>query len=633
MNPTTRDLERLAQALALGEGFQLLVAVSASHEALTSALDICAARFVELRGEHLRVHRIDVYAEHQPPWTAVTPGQLEERVAKQLLRGGQARDPRLLVVDATRSRRSDERAWSALFARLNERRNRLMDSLRSGLLLALPEDLRDLLARGARDLWSVRTVIVELPGPRSPAPVPAVDVQQWRMSTLTENSLVPTVAPIGWLDTEEVYVDLGVRLLRDRSSDADYEASFSEAAENNRRMLLVGPPGSGKTTLLRALANRLALHAPGESAARLPVVMSLGRTGGTDFDELLEASERTEDGHDSGWLRHALTSGGEHLWILCDGLDEISGAAARERLARALERWSRVASRARWLVTTRPVPETSIFFDWTVAETLPLDPERAEALVARLGMERDATPLVRWLFERPSLQRLAQNPLTLSVTAVLWQTGQGFIPGEVELQYDRLVNELLGRDVQRRFVSGAARSAAELIALHERVAFDAIQRGQDVLEALPAELHSGSPLIVHTEGGPRFIHRSFLDFLAARWVIRHDVEVLAQHLTDPDWRQVCCYAMGLLAYLNPPRAEATLHVLLQTADSVVDHAERVVALSTVLDALRAARDYRTIRRFSELRDSARQVVEGVIAEAPTDSSESKRLRAQLEELE
>ncbi|MEM6796430.1 MAG: hypothetical protein AAF725_20835, partial [Acidobacteriota bacterium] len=55
--------------------------------------------------------------------------------------------------------------------RLNERRDRLIRSLRSGLMLAGPPEIKVLVRSAAPDLWSSRSLVIDLSPPAPSLPL------------------------------------------------------------------------------------------------------------------------------------------------------------------------------------------------------------------------------------------------------------------------------------------------------------------------------------------------------------------------------------------------------------------------------------------------------------------------------
>ncbi|MBN2526394.1 MAG: tetratricopeptide repeat protein [Deltaproteobacteria bacterium] len=69
-------------------------------------------------------------------------------------------------VDTTSTARPWERGWETLLLRTNERRERLRKKFQNGLVLVAPENLKNVFRNTAPDLWSVRTMLIELTPPR-----------------------------------------------------------------------------------------------------------------------------------------------------------------------------------------------------------------------------------------------------------------------------------------------------------------------------------------------------------------------------------------------------------------------------------------------------------------------------------
>jgi tetratricopeptide (TPR) repeat protein len=78
---------------------------------------------------------------------------------------------RLVFIDAARATAHDAAAWCALMRRLNERRNSIARDLGGPLTLILPPALDVDFARLAPDLWSIRSVAVELRERDAPMPL------------------------------------------------------------------------------------------------------------------------------------------------------------------------------------------------------------------------------------------------------------------------------------------------------------------------------------------------------------------------------------------------------------------------------------------------------------------------------
>lgn len=160
------ELRGLAQALILGDRFQLCILVSPFPRATTEALRLLRGEVRRIRRDRRRWVRL---GPRRKRGTARTPGpadpaRLVRTVLGRLGTVGQASAPEdaVWIVDATRSPRRDEDAWAEVFRRLNERRNGLSRDLRGPLLICLPPWLEARFAHEAPDLWSVRSVVTRL---------------------------------------------------------------------------------------------------------------------------------------------------------------------------------------------------------------------------------------------------------------------------------------------------------------------------------------------------------------------------------------------------------------------------------------------------------------------------------------
>ncbi|MBK9265301.1 MAG: hypothetical protein IPM54_36645 [Polyangiaceae bacterium] len=71
--------------------------------------------------------------------------------------------------------------YDQLILRLNESRQGLRTHLGGGLVLALPHWYKSIIAPAASDLWSIRTLTIDLPGTPAKAPLPSIDITDFVM--------------------------------------------------------------------------------------------------------------------------------------------------------------------------------------------------------------------------------------------------------------------------------------------------------------------------------------------------------------------------------------------------------------------------------------------------------------------
>ena len=252
-----------------------------------------------------------------------------------------------------------------------------------------------------------------------------------------------------------------------------------QALEKHNRLVLVGDPGSGKTTLLKHLALSLA-NQPG---ARLPILIPLNAyAAALDKEDIsLQAflpeffDGLSQDLVDLGELFDTTIDQGQAL-ILLDGLDEVQKDRPRlvEKVvsfaAEAVEKGCRLVVTSR-IVGYRSAPlspqhwslYTLLDFDrsaielfaqkWCIAferSTLGDTPEANQAA------ENERRDLLRALDANPGVQKLASNPLLLTILALIKRQGVSLPNRRVKL-YDLYLETLISawskaRSLDRRQV-------------------------------------------------------------------------------------------------------------------------------------------------------------------------------------
>ena len=167
------------------------------------------------------------------------------------------------------------RAWDTLFLRLNERRDRLRARLAGGLLLVTPPSIKPRIREAAPDLWSVRSLVIELP------PLPPPSALPWDHD--------PPSDPTGFPDP-----DFALEEAHGRGALASNGEAYLRAAEG---LLAAGRPEDAlsaarqATTLLRTAgplleSRSLAVlakveHATGEVEARTHIEQAIDQRRST----------------------------------------------------------------------------------------------------------------------------------------------------------------------------------------------------------------------------------------------------------------------------------------------------------------------------------------------------------------
>ena len=186
------ELDLLVRHLKLAAGARLLVVVCAPDQ--VEPMLEAVSRQLTAVGKVRPVLRLDPYQTPGGQLPAVDEETLLRAVFEPLTTGEAVTQAgTLVVVDGSHGSQQDEHAWQVLLSRLNLARNTVMRRLGGPLLLALSPRIYSWLARGAPDLYSVRTAVVrlvrDLPLTLSPQPlhvrsiegaeVPRASVGRW----------------------------------------------------------------------------------------------------------------------------------------------------------------------------------------------------------------------------------------------------------------------------------------------------------------------------------------------------------------------------------------------------------------------------------------------------------------------
>ncbi|MGO8866183.1 MAG: HEAT repeat domain-containing protein [Alphaproteobacteria bacterium] len=357
------------------------------------------------------------------------------------------------------------------------------------------------------------------------------------------------------------------------------------------RLLIFGAPGQGKSTLLR--------HMLLEATERW-----LGDPLGAPFPCLIRLSQWMEtDGAPEGRLQRYLTThlpgfaeisrdaaeawyAGKVLWLL-DGIDEIRGAAARERFLEELTRLAAPSSRHRFVVSTRPAgePPGGIGAEWLRTELPALaEPQVlailrnwSQVLAKKDGLYLDAPDFAARLAANPGLRQVHSNALLLTM-AVLFFKQRKRLPNDRWEFYVGAEQSLRDSWARHRLNDKDAASlpgdyAATVL---ESLALDGMQEGRVLFTAggvaarvravlagrnwtggeqdaeAPRFLDAARDAIgVLVEQAPEqygFVHLTFQEFLAARALVRRGEDapaIIARFWDHPDWRETWMfYALG-----------------------------------------------------------------------------------------
>ncbi|MGN3958789.1 NACHT domain-containing protein [Streptomyces sp. WAC8370] len=368
---------------------------------------------------------------------------------------------------------------------------------------------------------------------------------------------------------------------RDTGPDEDAPARArrlpaDETLDSEPRVLLRGDAGSGKTTLVQWLAVTAA-----REGTRIPYVLPLRtliRTGQLPSPAGFLSATGCPLPPPEGWAERVLTAG--RALVLVDGLDEIPSAdrhATREWLSALIHAYPD----NRWLLTTRP---TAVRADWLSREGF------WELSLAAMDRPEVATFVHRWhkaacaaeyegrlldsLRTKRDLSRLVTNPLMCGLVCALHRERRGYLPtGRKEL-YDAALTMLLARRDRERgmgAVEGPHMDEETQLELLKRIAYAMVlsDRTEMALEAAERIVERALPALAPAVGRDDaqavlqalllrsgvlrrpaedvvdFVHRTFQDYLAARYAVEEGhLDVLIGHADDSRWEDVIRMAVA-----------------------------------------------------------------------------------------
>ncbi|MGW4759621.1 NACHT domain-containing protein [Streptomyces chartreusis] len=455
--------------------------------------------------------------------------------------------------------------------------------------------------------------------------------------------------------------ELARQAYRERPAVALLDAVASPEAG---RIVLLGDPGAGKSTVARYLALTLAsdsssgpLHA---LAGLLPVVVELRRYADTDwrdrsFEDFL-AHLHTQEGHapSPALLRQRLRNG--RALIVFDGLDELFNPKIRETVTRRITGFTARYPQARIVVTSRVIGyrrhlldaagfrhymiqsltdgQIKAFAEQWYAAAGPADKDSAQRLQARL---LDAVTRSR------PVRELAGNPLLLTILAIIARRHR--LPRDRAGVYSHAVNVLIAHwdeDTKHLDLAPGIRAIADLDDRDRREMLERLARhmqlgeggiaGNHILaedvekvftdylsETLQLQLSPATTVaramvnqfrernfILSRYGSEvyGFVHRAFLEYLAASDIVRRyeqrelsddDLldEVFRLRAMDPDWQEVLLLIVAQTGERFAARAVSTI-LDLQGSNPGVTTAPLVVL------ALRALSEIRRVGRLTDL---------------------------------
>ncbi len=441
------------------------------------------------------------------------------------------------------------------------------------------------------------------------------------------------VGPTGKMDIKEMLFDDELELMVERARPVQVEATLVE----HPALVILGDPGSGKSTLLK----HLALHAARnfDKEKRLPILLPLAA-----YAHALQANSQLslrdflpefykgmqEFPESPASLFYETLASGNAL-ILLDGLDEVHDPNERSRVVHHVknfylnhrgnaDRSLQVTGQSnQFVITSRivgyreaPLEADGVFHltlldfskeqisqfaeNWCVTYEIA---QSGDTPKATRDAEGEKSKLLKAILNNPGVEKLAANPLLLTILALIHRQGTELPNRRAEL-YELYLTTLIKTWNRARSLAGMSvgsmddKETVKILAplaywmhanrpsgtarraeLEREIARHFTERRKLSLEDAEREasrflddVRQYSGLLA--ERGPDaygFLHLTFEEYLAARHIVfqgqvneQKSLELLRKHAYDPAWREVILLALGYLGLIANEEEKTALFV-------------------------------------------------------------------------
>ncbi|MBM0205407.1 HEAT repeat domain-containing protein [Micromonospora sp. STR1s_5] len=411
--------------------------------------------------------------------------------------------------------------------------------------------------------------------------------------------------------------DLLTRLRQDYQQRPRRSVLAVLAHPSAMRTVLLGDPGAGKSTLARYLALALADAVPPPPELEplrglVPLVVELRifasyASGGGDFLDLIDHTHATEGfGLPRATTESLLTRG--RTLVVFDGLDEVFDPGERTTISKRIGAFAAKYPRAKVVVTSRVVGYQRAVLDtagFAHHKLEDLTTEQVGAFVRRwfdtalpddpAESARLRRRLMAAMAESKAVSELAGNPLLLTILAIIGRRRE--LPRDRRAVHQHAVTVLVQHWDPNKYLL-ASRFAEGMPTIVEEDKLELLRRvarrmqaapkglagnhipGADLVEEFEQYLHDDLELPMHQArpgaeqmleqfrhrnfilsrfgaGVYGFVHRAFLEYLAAEDLVRRFaerkldesdlLELFAARWSDPAWHEVLRHITGMLS--------------------------------------------------------------------------------------
>ena len=230
---------------------------------------------------------------------------------------------------------------------------------------------------------------------------------------------------------------------RDRVMDVD------SAVKSFNRMVIVGAPGAGKTTLLKHLALKYCkenIDKLERVTVPIPVTLRESMQSGKDLREYIDVVfEKYCFKEAKEFVEKELQNG--KCMLLLDGFDELATKESQTKAAEQIHGFVQKYPLCRFIVTSRIAGYHDELSGFTRLELMDFDEKQMKEFIDHWfgqGEPKKAASMWNAVKENENIEKLARNPLLMTIIAIIYEEDQELPQGRAAL-YERSVDVLLSR--------------------------------------------------------------------------------------------------------------------------------------------------------------------------------------------
>jgi len=353
--------------------------------------------------------------------------------------------------------------------------------------------------------------------------------------------------------------------------------SFSKLLEQRRSTFLLGEMGSGKSTILRRLLIQIIENNEHKlQKYPIPVLIrykNLALEGDAPiFDAVAKEYARLSENMFLDEVKTILTEG--NFTILLDGLDEMDSEQDIDIALKATQKFMGLFPKNIIIIASRMMEifkTTSFFTNFSIYKIEDFSLYQMKELITKWFGSDDfhGKQLIKLISQPMTLSTLPFTPLTLSLIAILYQSGFNELPANLTELFQKYIELALGRWDMGKDLSSQIDWKKKLLVMR-KISWDMLQdlnpeiklsTIKDYIQNLSIErgllideslffremVERSGLLIQNLDGGFEFKHQAFMDYFAGEELNTraNSIEFIIEKFPHPLWSRAIFFACGL----------------------------------------------------------------------------------------